>query len=266
VIDLADPLVTPYSPAWRRALDNRLERKACRSAAGVITTSRNFSTYLIQEHALNPNRVIEIEQGFESSEANGQISGASKLFPNDQFWMLYTGNFYRDFRNPEILLQALRQRPGVRLAYAGQTPDWLISLFAPLGSQVQCLGRMSHAEIVEIQQSAPVLFNLGNAQALQVPGKLYEYFGAGRPILHIALNPGDPSKEEISSRRRGIAVDAELEQVLEALDRLQAAWAVGALETEWNLSSEPVAEFSWEKRSEKLLGFLQSQLAIAGQK
>jgi glycosyltransferase involved in cell wall biosynthesis len=260
VIDLADPLVTPYSPGWRKSLDTRLERKACECANGVITTSRTFSSHLKDEYGLQADKVIEIEQGHEFHEAMAADVLEGLNIPRDQFWLLFTGNFYRDFRNPQILLSALRQRPSVQLVYAGHTPDWLADLFEPLGRQIHCLGRMQHSEVVGLQRQAPALFSLGNAQSRQVPGKLFEYFGAGRPILHIALNPTDPSKEILSSRQRGIAVDADVEQVVGALDRLQVAWARGTLESDWDLSHQAVADFSWESLSGKLLGFLQQQV------
>jgi glycosyltransferase involved in cell wall biosynthesis len=260
VIDLADPLVTPYSPAWRKSLDDMFERKACERAEGVITTSRTFSKHLIETYNIRGDRIIEIEQGFESIEPASDKCEIIENLPDDQFWLLFAGNFYRKFRNPEIFLTALKQRPAISLVHVGHTPDWLVSMFKPLGGQVRCLGRMAHSEVLALQRHAPVLLSLGNSQARQVPGKLYEYFGAARPILHIALNPGDPSKNAVSSRRRGIAVDSGLDQVVGAPDRFQAAWMDGTLDNDWDLSQEAVAEFSWDNLSGKLLRFLEARL------
>lgn len=261
VIDLADPLVTPYSPGWRKSFDQRLERLACGAASGIITTSSLFSADLLNRYQLQREQIIEIEQGFEKTNRETPAPTARPPFPADDFWLLFTGNFYRDFRNPSIILEAMKRRPQVKLAYAGHVSGWLAEQFRPFGAQVRCLGRMSHRDVLGLQRSAPVLFSLGNSQAQQVPGKLYEYFGAGRPILHVALNPQDSSKQAVSTSRRGIAVDAEADEVVGALDRLCAAWAVGRLGEVWDLSEEAVEKYSWAALSGKLLGFLQRQLS-----
>ena len=261
VIDLADPLVTPYSPRWRKLLDSRLERKACRNAAGIITTAKSFSRDLMERYGLKADVLVEIEQGFDWMRPAATGPTVEMDLPVDQFWLLFTGNFYQDFRNPMVLLESLQQRPGMKLLYAGHTPSWLLDMFRPLGQQVRCLGRLSHQDAIAIQRRAPVLLNLGNAQAHQVPGKLYEYFGAGRPILHVALNPADSSGELLQNRRRGIAVNGEVKKIIAALDKMQDSWSRGILDQEWDLSFGAVAEYSWEMLAKRLLDFLESRVS-----
>jgi glycosyltransferase involved in cell wall biosynthesis len=258
VIDLADPLVTPYSPGWRKRWDIRLERKASQHAAGIITTSSMFSQSLMRQHGLSADQVIEVEQGFESSQQYTSPKQPNTQLPQDGFWLLFTGNFYEDFRNPWPLVEALKKRSGIRFVFAGATPDWLMEMFDPLGDQVVCLGRLSHQEAVAIQRLAPVLFNLGNQQALQVPGKLFEYFGAGRPILHVALNPDDPSGDLLRSLRRGIATDDKVDQIVEALDRMKNVISNKETAEEWDLRQEAVAEYSWKSLSQRLTAFLET--------
>ena len=36
-----------------------------------------------------------------------------------------------------------------------------------------------------------MLLSLGNAVDNQIPSKLFEYFGAGKPILHLSVSDGD---------------------------------------------------------------------------
>lgn len=261
VIDLADPLVTPYSPSWRRRWDKALERKASKFAAGVITTSKRFSRDLIEQHGLKKDQVIQIEQGFEPIHHDCSSSTDCLALPKNQFWLLYTGNFYRDFRNPAVLLKALVQRPDIKFLFAGNPPGWLLEMFKPLGGQVRCLGRLSHGEAISIQRRAPVLFNLGNQQAKQVPGKLFEYFGAGRPIFHIALNPDDPSGALLEDLRRGIGTSDDVDQIIDALDRMQDVFSRKAMSVEWDLGLEAVAEYSWKSLSLRLMAFLETCVA-----
>jgi glycosyltransferase involved in cell wall biosynthesis len=264
VVDLADPLVTPYSPRWRRKLDHRLERKTCQAAAGVITTSPEFARDLRKNYGLSERKITVIEQGFREARSNTQqeLSRVASLdLPKNRFWIFFSGNFYQDFRNPKVLLSALKTRPEISLVYAGSTPDWLMRLIGPLGRQIRCLGRLSHEDTLAVQRAAPALLNLGNQQARQVPGKIFEYLGARRPVLHVALNEADESGSLLDRCGRGIAVKNDPEEICAALDRLGSSWTNGSLSSDWDLSAEAVNEFSWDQLANRLTIFLKDRLA-----
>jgi glycosyltransferase involved in cell wall biosynthesis len=119
---------------------------------------------------------------------------------------------------------------------------------------VRFLGRKSHAFVRAAQRMAHLLVNIGNTDDVQVPGKLFEYFGAGRPILHLAQTATDPSAGLIRARRRGLAVRAERDALADALRRLSAASASADLE--FDLDPAAVDDFSWPQiaaRLERLL-------------
>ena len=44
-----------------------------------------------------------------------------------------------------------------------------------------------------MQAQADVLLNLGNAVDNQLPSKLFDYFAAGKPVLHLCVIENDPA-------------------------------------------------------------------------
>ncbi|MDP1166110.1 hypothetical protein, partial [Klebsiella pneumoniae] len=70
---------------------------------------------------------------------------------------------------------------------------------------VEFAGKKSHFECLELQRKADVLVNIGNVQSYQIPGKIYEYLGAEKAILHIKTAEGfDPSVELLEETGSGI--------------------------------------------------------------
>ena len=61
-----------------------------------------------------------------------------------------------------------------------------------LGSRLVTPGAVPTTEGRRLQNEADVLVNLGNRMANQMPSKVYEYLGSGKPILHLAANREDP--------------------------------------------------------------------------
>lgn len=59
--------------------------------------------------------------------------------------------------------------------------------------RLQIPGPVAPQRAVELQQGADLLLSLGNAVDNQMPSKLFEYFGYGKPILHLAVTPSDPT-------------------------------------------------------------------------
>ena len=127
-----------------------------------------------------------IPQGFPIKTPAGSERSARM---GAKMTLLFTGTFYRNFRNPEQLALSLRQLVDLPISFivVGDNSAFA-SLFQGL-PDVQFLGKRDHFDCLDLQQNADVLVNLGNVQDFQVPGKVYEYLGAGPPILHIQTGP-----------------------------------------------------------------------------
>lgn len=239
VVDLADPLVAPYTPRWRRVLDEGLERRVCRRADAVLVTNPVLRARLCRRHRLAEDKVHLVCQGFDPRPADVPPERFRDLFQ-----LVFTGTLYPFFREPGALLEAVRRLPDVHLAAAGDVGPF-VEAFRRLAPRVTLLGKVSHEECLRLQRRAAVLVNVGNRQADQVPGKIYEYLGAGRPILHLSAGGRDPAAELLRRTGRGISVPAEPAAVEAALASLLEAFRSGGLRRSFDPQDERVREYSW---------------------
>lgn len=251
VVDLADPVVHPRTPAWRRGIDARLERAVWRGADLLLVTTPGVADLLRERHGGPGPQVLVLPQGFDAAIQPGEADCAPDLPPDDRLTLVFTGNFYRGFRDPAQLLAALRSVPGVRLVVAGDMTAFQSPL-AALGSQVWQCGRLDHAACLALQRRADVLLNIGNAQPYQVPGKLYEYLGAGRPILHLANHPEDDAGAWLQGLRRGNGAANRSDAIADALRTLHGQWQRGELDRNHDLGTAAVREHSWQSGAARL--------------
>ncbi len=258
--DLGDPVLADYTPRrWhRRAL--RVERRVMRLADGITVTAPGTRQLLLERHgAASGVAGIEVlSQGFDDQ------GGSSAALPEGFFdrglvELLYTGSFYQ-FRRPDALIDAVLAVPGVRLNVAASViPDWLRQRFEAQPDKFRLLGFMPHVGVLVLQRQADVLVNIANDNPCQVPGKIYEYLGAGRPILHTGnIVEEDVSASLIRGRRRGwVCGNREDAQAL--LRTLVERKRAGRLDPEEiDLDAQGVAEFGWSRQAQRLARMLAS--------
>lgn len=188
---------TPFHKAWHTTL----ERKALRTSSHVVTTNRRVKELLIKRYPfLTYNDIDIIPQGYDPEDLRpkaGSTEGtyASRVNPSlGKMRITYAGIFWED-RVPDYFLQALhgifQERPALR----GRIEAWFIGSFREenlklvqkLGLQdtVTVLGYMPHHECVNHLMGSDVLWMIVGDD-VGSPGKVYEYIGAGKPILGCA--------------------------------------------------------------------------------
>ncbi|MEE0800040.1 MAG: glycosyltransferase [Gemmiger sp.] len=113
---------------------------------------------------------------------------------------VFCGSLYPGLREPGFALElfsALGAQSGWTLVMAGG--GW--KPFAAqaeraeqaMGGHLQIPGPVPLADARALLAGADVLLNLGNAVENQLPSKLFEYFAAGKPVLHLAMIENDPA-------------------------------------------------------------------------
>lgn len=140
------------------------------------------------------------------------------------FTIVHTGRFLYPQRTPDALLQGLallfeRERPlrkHIRVVFVGPIQDFVEASVTNLGldDTVHRTGRLTHHAAISYLRGANCLFfqNSWNASATKdqheqhfVPGKLFEYLGARRPILAI-VQAGSESERILSSTHQASLV------------------------------------------------------------
>jgi hypothetical protein len=250
VADLGDPVLAGYTPPHWRARAGRLEQSVFRHVDLLIVTTPATATLLQQRHACgdaHASPLIQIvTQGFDARASRPPAPSTTNMFDRHRLELLYTGSLY-SFRRIDALLGAVASDPALRLSIAAVTvPEHVLAAARALPAQIRLLGFAPHSAILELQREADVLVNLANADMTQVPGKIFEYLGAQRPILHLGSG-NDPAGALVEGLRRGWVCENEAEALVGRLHALVRAKAESRLEHGLQLELAPVLAYSWRE-------------------
>lgn len=248
IVDLADPLYAPYSPRWRRRLDRWVEGRVIQRSDKVLLTTDQLGGLLIERHgSATGAKYVCVPQGTPSRPMSGL--GEGRLV-NGKMNIVFTGNFYEAFRNPVHFAHALKQLASNEIAVTIVGDN---DRFKPLFDgvpDVLFLGKSSHFYCLALQGDADVLLNFGNAQSYQIPGKLYEYLAAGRPILHIRNSNDDPGVDLLKQSGLGVVVDNDSGSIAAALTALLERWRAGRLSVSESVTLQLQAQHGWRTRAQ----------------
>ncbi len=259
VVDMGDPLLTPYSPWWRKKLDLYVERHVLRQADAVWLTTPNVAKLLVQRHGDEiQSRLVIIPQGFPVRAVAIQKRPPESL---KTMQLLFTGTFYKEFRSPTQLALALRQLVDLPISFTvvGDN-NAFISVFEGL-LNVFFLSKRDHFSCLQMQQEVDVLVNVGNVQDFQISGKVYEYLGAGVPILHIQTGALDSSAVLIAETGSGMVVLNQADEIAGELRRMYGHWLNDSKYAWKSRRDDLIAEHAWPKRVERCLQSLRAVCA-----
>jgi glycosyltransferase involved in cell wall biosynthesis len=196
------PLVVDYRDAWldypfkyfpsplHRAWHKHLEKKVLKAADRVIVTHRRVKESILRRFPIvSYNEIIIVSQGFDAEDF--PTAGSEKRTRPVRMKIVHAGTFYAD-RNPGVFLQALANilqanpkiRGRIEVNFIGtiREEDRQLVKRLDLESTVHFLGYQTHRDCVKFLVESDVLwFVIDNDY--QTPGKLYEYFGARKPII-----------------------------------------------------------------------------------
>ncbi len=246
VADYADPWTgnpdTYAFPSWRKRLDFMLESRILRRAAAVVVAtpeSQALMTELFGPEVAKRSHVARVAQ---FSCEDYALPGGN--LP-EHFQIAFTGLF-NVMRQPYSFYDALQAIAGdcdVRVCLAGLIDEQFKNYSRNLGLEhkIHYLGRLGRRRTIELQQTSHVLLSFGWPGGLQTPCKVYEYFAARRPLLHIEGDARDPAAALVRRYRRGLVVPNDVQAISEGLRTLHDLWTAGKLEECFDLS--PLDEF-----------------------
>lgn len=248
IIDLADPILAPYTPRWRHKADFAFEGYALKQADRVVLTNEHVQDLLRSRHHItDPQKFICVPQGFSVQSATA--SRTVDVLPAGSMNIVFTGTFYSNFRSPEIFSRAMRRLSAsdVSLTIVGDNAAFK-KIFYGIPN-VRFIGKIDHFACVELQHQADVLLNIGNLQAYQLPGKIYEYLGAAKPVLHIKTGKDDPGAQLIQTVKAGVVVENTEDAIADALSILRNDWRNGKLQNSFCADRVAIECYSWEHRA-----------------
>lgn len=110
--------------------------------------------------------------------------------------LVFCGTLYPGLREPGGLLRRFAALDGRwTLTMAGGGWDAFAAqrdaAVAACGARLRLPGPLPPTEAAALERDAGVLVSIGNTAANQIPSKLFGYFAAGKPVLHLAAHDRD---------------------------------------------------------------------------
>lgn len=234
IADFRDPILQPFSPIMRR-LYAPIARRVLSTASTIVNVTPYWSALDAEEFG---RPVMTIPNGFEASEFP---PGSGR---RTHFTIANAGNIWAEMR-PDVFfagLARLRGRVGpsrfaqVRFAYRGLAHDRVRAMAAAAGvtdvldvepyvPREAALQLLRDADVLLLFSIAPDPARDRYLQRGIYPGKVFEYFGAERPIICV---PGDGAQlDELVTRTQTGVVLGSPEAIAEWLELQLARWECG---------------------------------------
>ena len=206
------PVIYDYRDLWsdhpyygarglRRYIDIFLEKKALKNCAGLVTVTETWARHL-RETCTVP--VECIMNGFDPSDFSFD---KQETFDKNKITLLYAGYLYGEKRDISVVLEALGMMGNL-------AQNFNILLYTPNGRAdlshhqnqliakyklediVICNKYIPQKKLLRLQQQVDVLMLLRWDHPSEngvIAGKLFEYIGAGKPILSLGSTTGEAS-------------------------------------------------------------------------
>lgn len=256
--DFRDPWISlylrdPVSPAHRSVLE-RMERSVATGAGTVAVTTKWQKEELARK--IPSCNAVHIPNGYDEEDFTEVSPGP----PGGPLTITHCGMLTLG-RRSNVFLDGLARffesvpaaKGNVRVTFIGARESSNEQLESPgIAGSVNFEDNMPHAGCVERERKSHALLLIKHDDIRYnglIPGKLYEYIGARRPIL--ALAPEGEAADIVTGLRRGeVAGPGDAGSVASALERIYSAYLGGTLDEAYDLSPRP--EFSRRAAAESL--------------
>lgn len=224
-----------YPTFFHKLYVRKLEEKILKKAARIIVTFRGTKDVLLTRYPfLRSDEVVIIPHGFDS----GDFEAVKDVKPDPKKFVVTHSGLFQDNRNPKYFLKGFarfleNRSDGIPkeawfVGLMRNSHQRLIKKFK-LEENVKLFGYQPHTEVVRLLKKSNLLW-LMYEDNVRSPGKLYEYFGARKPILICA--PDGYMKSLALESEAAIGVEPrDVEGIYRALNTFYDLWRSDSLPT-----------------------------------
>jgi hypothetical protein len=147
-----------------------------------------------------------------------------------KIWLVYTGRLYQEARNPVPFIDALaalcQESPQMKMHlsvyFVGQVDGSIKNIIdhSPVNDVIKIIPWVPTSTSIAWMKAADYLLLFGNRGEIQIPGKVYQYIGSGKPIFLMYSSANDPTIEIVSSVEESIVVDNSVPSITRAIKHL----------------------------------------------
>jgi glycosyltransferase involved in cell wall biosynthesis len=237
-----------------KKMDQELEREVLQNADVVVANCRSNAA-LLQNKCESNARMVSIENGYDEEDFTNQVEISSGVFK-----LVYTGTMAASYR-PEVLFESLLKlkSEGFKFEFhlAGNLAPEILETETcrRLKCELKSHSYLPHKQSVNLLTSAHVLVNIfpetGNDKG--IPGKLFEYLAAKKPILNIGPKDGDAAhllvecdSGETFSRNESAGLAQYLKTLMEMFSKGEKIHS----------GNQKVGQYSRRKLAEKYAGVI----------
>jgi len=206
IVDIGDPFCFQvYRPTNNHSLYKNLnftiESNIFKEAKAIsVTTDATLEKYaeLFSESATKIH-VIPPLLSLDINKENPSLFFSSK---DSKVRLLFVGTLHKEIRKPDLLLRLFKNllqtylSEQLELHLIGNINNcqkYFQTYKDLLDKKIFCHGKLSRSHALQAMKEADVLVNLGNEVPYQLPSKVVEYTGLGKPVLNIAKIAEDSS-------------------------------------------------------------------------
>ncbi len=226
---LFEPLRKPFPTAAQRAFDARLERRVVTAADVVVGATLPIAEDVRQRFDA---QACWVSNGWDPDDP--AINASTDLEPvaAGALSLIHTGTlFVRGFDGgPLLRALALVRGEGLdlRLVCTGALRESDRAALARVGVEdaVEYVGRLARADALAAQRAATALLLVTSSDRSVATSKLFEYIGAGRPI--VALARGNEAERIVRETNTGVVVPPDDVEAIAAALRSVASGELAA--------------------------------------
>ncbi|MEM3407783.1 MAG: glycosyltransferase [Nitrososphaerota archaeon] len=235
----------PYSADsyFKRFINQRLENYVMGYIDKAIFCTKSFADYMSLKYSNCKEKIFYVPIGFDPEDFK-DININNKSY-NSYLIITYTGTFY-GHRNPYTFFKALslllKRNPNLRskikIKLIGASKFDIIKIIEEFNLKdiIEIVGYVPWKIAINVLRDSDILLLiLGEDDKFFVPGKLYEYLGAGRFIL--GIGPNGEAKEIVEKSGIGVFFsNIQIEEISDLIYELYLLKTKGEIPINPNLS------------------------------